>query len=266
MPFCKYCGTQYPDGGACPNPACPEANKAPESVPAQNPFAQYAQPEQSAQSAQPAKKTSKGVFIALALVVVLIIAAVIVLVLLLGNKKKEEEKKKADSHKAAVETYAESLYDKKGFADGAEITMLDDAFKAYKKSDDYTDDKEDYEDMCEDLEDEDIEISVSRIKKGDELSKKALKAAEEYFDEQADDYDIDDDDITVSEGYEYSIKLKITEDGDTETNTTKVCAVKVKGDGWKIINMDAEDLEYYYYDDDDYYYDDDDNNYTYFKF
>lgn len=241
MAFCKYCGTQYPDGGACTNPACIGANQAPAVNPSVNPFAPQGEP-----SSQPPKKSSKGVLIALALVVVLIIAAVVVLVLLLSNKKKEEEKKKADSHKSAVELYAESLYDKKGFADGAEITMPDDVFKAYKKSDDYKDDKEDYEDMCKDLEDEDIKISVDSIKKGDEFSKKALKAAEEYFDEQADDYDVDVDDITVTEGYEYSIKLKIKEDGDTETNTTKISAVKVKGDGWKVITMDAEDLEYYY--------------------
>ena len=236
MAFCKYCGTQYPDGGACTNPACPAANPAPVSE--ENPFTQ---------SEQPAKKSSKGVYIALALVVLLIIAAVIVIVLFINNKKKEDEKKKEqNSHKAAVETYAEAMYEKEAFSDLMKVTMLEDVLKEYKKSDDYDDNKDDYKDMMEDLEDNDIEITVSNIKKGDKLSDDELEAAEEYFDDQAYDYDVDVDDIKVTEGYEYSFKCKYKEDGDTESHKETVCAVKVKGDGWKIISLDADDLYDYY--------------------
>lgn len=242
MAFCKYCGTQYPDGGACTNPACTGANQTPAVNPSVNPFAPQGEP-----SSQPPKKSSKGVLIALALVVVLIIAAVVVLVLLLSNKKKEEEKKKADSHKSAVELYAESMYDKNGLADYSEITMLEDVFKEYKKSGEFDDDKEDYKESISELKEEGIEdFSVDSIKKQDKLSEDALDAAEEYFEEQAEEYDVDIDDIEVSDGYDYKIKFEYKEDGEKETYTEYVCAVKVKGDGWKIIEFSAEDLEYYY--------------------
>lgn len=241
MAFCKYCGTQYPDGGACTNPACTGANQAPAVNPSVNPFAPQGEP-----SSQPSKKNSKGVFIALAIIVALIIAAVVVLVLVLNNKKKDD-KKKVDSHKSAVESYAESVYDKNGYADLAEITMLEDTYKEYKKSDDFDDDKDDYKESIRDMNENGIEdFSVDSIKKQDKLSEDALDAAEEYFEEQAEDYDVDIDDIEVSEGYDYKIKYEYKEDGDKKTVTDYVCAVKVKGDGWKIIEYDAEDLEYYY--------------------
>ncbi len=237
MAFCKYCGTQYPDGGSCTNPACTGANQAPAVNPNTNPFAQ------TETSAQPSKKTSKGVFIALALVVVLIIAAVVVLVLVLNNKKKDD-KKKADSHKSAVESYAENRYDKNGFTTVSELTMLEDVYKKYKKSDNFDDDKDDHKEWSIDM--KDMDISVDSVKKVDKLSDDALDAAEEYFEDQAEDYDVDIDDIEVSDGYEYKIKFEYKEDDEKDTTTQNVCAVKVKGDGWKIITMDAEDLEYYY--------------------
>ncbi len=234
MAFCKYCGTQYPDGGACTNPACPGANPAPVSE--ANPFAQ------AEASAQPTKKTSKGVFIALALVVLLIVAAVVVIVLLLNNKKKDDEKKK-DSHKAVVETYAESTYDKKGFKDNTELSMLDDVFKEYKKSDDYEDDKEDFEYMIEDLSDEDIKVTLKSVKKGDKLSDDALDTAVDYFEEQAYDYDVEIDDIKITEGYEYIIEYQIKTDDEKETSKRNICVVNVKGDGWKVVPYSAKSLE-----------------------
>ena len=35
------------------------------------------------------------------------------------------------------------------------------------------------------------------------------------------------------------------EDGDTKHESTKLCVVKIKGDGWKIIPMSADGLDYY---------------------
>ena len=237
MAFCKYCGTQYPDGGTCTNPACAGANQTPAVNQNTNPFAQ------TEPSAQPPKKNSKGVLIALAIVVVLIIASVVLLVIVLNNKKKDD-KKKADSHKSAVELYAENRYDKNGFATVSELTMLEDVYKEYKKSDDFDDDKDDHKEWISDM--KDIDISVDSVKKSDELSDEVLDAAEEYFDYQAYDYDVDIDDIEVSDGYEYKIEFEYKEDDEKDTITQNVCVVKVKGDGWKVITMDAEDLEYYY--------------------
>lgn len=240
MAFCKYCGTQYPDGGACTNPACIGANQAPAVNPSVNPFAPQGEP-----SSQPPKKSSKGVFIALALVVVLIIAAVVVLVLLLSNKKKEDEKKKkVDSPKGAIETYVENYYNnKKGFDDYMKVKMPDDVFNEYKKTDKYDYDKNRYKESFN-YSDSKLKFSLGKVMKTDKLSEDELNAAEEYFYEMACEYGIDiDEDFEVTKGYEYMYELEIKRSSGKEVEEKIVCVVNVKGDGWKFINLEAYELE-----------------------
>ena len=99
--------------------------------------------------------------------------------------------------------------------------------------------------MIEDLKDNNIKIEITSTKKVKKLSDEEIDYAKQYFEEIAEDYDVDAN-IKIEEGYEYRVKGKINEDGDKETSNSKLCVVKIKGDGWKVINLSAEHLEYYY--------------------
>ncbi|MBR3760766.1 MAG: hypothetical protein IKK47_07245 [Ruminococcus sp.] len=185
--------------------------------------------------APPSKKNLKIVVLML---VMLIAAAVAVIAVVISGSKKDAENKEKNSHKAAVETYTEAMYETDAFDDFINVTMPADVLKQYKKTDNYYEEKNDYKYMLERNEN----ITVSSIKKGDMLSDNELKFAEGYFGEQADYHDIDVVNIEITEAYEYSFKLKNAEYENKDTYTRVVCAVKVKGDGWKIIPLDAESL------------------------
>ncbi len=225
MAFCKHCGTQYPDGGSCTNPACPGAQQA--AAPANNSALDGGFNE----AMQQVKKNS-GLIIG---AVIAFIALILIIVFVAGHT----------GAKGAANKYAKNIYKKSGFKSIAKVTMLDDAYKEYKGEDEFDDDKDDFKEFIEEMKDEDIKIKVKSVKKAGKLSSKELKAAEAYFEEQAEEYDVDDD-IDVKKGYEYKIKCKVKEDGDSETETEKICVVKVKGDGWKVISMDADSLKSYY--------------------
>lgn len=222
MAFCKHCGTQYPDGGSCPNPACPGAQQ---QTPAQsgNPL------DGGFNDAMEHVKKNKGIIIgAIAAFIVL----VVVIVFLGGHM----------GAKGAANKFAKNYIKKSGYKKITKISMLDDAYKEYKDSDDFDDDKEDFEEGIEKLKDNDIKVKIKSVKKGKKLSSKALKGAKSCFKAQAKKYDVDDD-IKIKKGYEYKIKIKMKDDGEKETTTLKVCVVKVKGNGWKVIETDADSLE-----------------------
>lgn len=227
MAFCKHCGTQYPDGGSCTNPTCPGAQQA--AAPANNSAL-----DGGFNEAMDKVKKNKSTIIGIVVAVVLcfIIGA------FLGSHT---------GAKGAANKYAKNMYKKSGFKSVAKVTMLDDAYKEYKDEDEFDDDKDDFKEFIEEMKDDDIKIKVKSVKKAGKLSSKELKAAEAYFEEQAEEYDVDDD-IDVKKGYEYKIKCKVKKDGDSDTTTKKVCVVKVKGDGWKVISIDADSLKSYYID------------------
>lgn len=221
MAFCKHCGTEYPDGGSCPNPACPGAQQAP---------AQSGNPlDGGFNDAMEHVKKNKSAIIG---AVIAVIVLILVIVFLGGHM----------GAKGAANKYAKNMYKKNGFKSVTKISMLDDAYKEYKDSDDFDEDKEDFEDAIVALKDNDIKIKVKSVKKSKKLSNKALKGAKNYFKDQAEEYDVDDD-IEVKKGYEYKVKLKGKYDGEKKTTTIKICVVKVKGDGWKVIASGAKELE-----------------------
>lgn len=221
MAFCKHCGTEYPDGETCPNPTCPGNQQA--AAPTGNPL------DGGFSEAMEHVKKNKSVIIG---AIVAFIVLVIVIVFLGGHM----------GAKGAANKYAKNILKKNGFKSVTKVTMLDDAYKEYKKDDDFDDDKDDFKESIEDMKDNDIKVKVKSVKKGKELNKKALKGAKLYFKTQAKTYDVDDD-IEVKKGYEFKIKLKGKYDGETKSTTRKICVVKVKGNGWKVIDKDADRLE-----------------------
>ncbi|MBQ8181400.1 MAG: hypothetical protein IJ010_05445 [Ruminococcus sp.] len=231
MAFCKHCGTQYPDGGSCTNPECPGAQQA-------------AAPTNSAldggfNEAMEKVKKNSGVIIG---AVIAFIALVIVIVFIGGHT----------GAKGAANKYAKNMYKKSGFKSVSKVSLLDDAYKEYKKSDEFDDDKDEFKEMIDNMKDNDVKFKVKSVKKGKKLKKDALKGAEVYFEEQADEFDVDDD-IDVKKGYEFKIKVKMKADGESKTTTQKICVVKVKGNGWKVIPESADSLSF---DEDDFDYDD----------
>lgn len=214
MAFCKHCGTEYPDGGSCPNPACPGAQQALEQ--SGNPL------DGGFNDAMEHVKKNMSVIIG---AVIAVIVLVIVIVFLGGHM----------GAKGAANKYAKNLFKKNGFKSVTKVTMLDDAYKELKSDDDFDEAKDNFKDGIEALKDNDCKIKVKSVKKAGKLNRKEIKEAKNIFKSQAKSYDVDDD-ITVKKGYEYKVKVKINVDGDKSTETFKIWVVKVKGNGWKVID------------------------------
>lgn len=216
MAFCKHCGTEYPDGGSCPNPACPGAQQAP---------AQSGNPlDGGFNDAMEHVKKNKSAIIG---AVIAVIVLILVIVFLGGHM----------GAKGAANKYAKNVFKKNGFKSVTKVTMLDDAYKEYKSDDDFDEDKDAYKDGIEALKDNDCKFKVKSVKKSGKLKNKELKEAKKYFKSQADIYDVDDD-IEVKKGYKYKVKVKSNIDGDKSTGTYTIWVVKVKGNGWKVIDKD----------------------------
>ena len=90
-------------------------------------------------------------------------------------------------------------------------------------------------------------LKVTDVTRLNELTDDELSGAEEYFRER---YDYD---VTAMQGYEYSFTVNaevkkgadIGYDNSEGDNESFLCVVKLKGDGWKIINDDASLLRSY---------------------
>lgn len=218
MAFCKHCGTQYPDGGSCTNPACPGAQQA--AAPANNSALDGGFNE----AMDKVKKNSSSIIAAVVAVIVL----VLIITFIAGHT----------GAKGAANKYAKNVFKKNGFKNISKVTMLDDAYKEYKGEDEFDDAKDAHKDGIETLKDNDCKFKIKSVKKAGKLSSKELKWAKNYFKDQAEEFDVDDD-IDVKKGFEYKIKVKSNIDGDKSTSTFKIWVVKVKGDGWKVIDREG---------------------------
>ena len=110
---------------------------------------------------------------------------------------------------------------------------------------------EKWEDMIEsyntDLADvrDDYKFRIKDIEKSSELSDDALKGAQLYFMEMAKKYDTKPEKLKIKKAFEFKIKLtkKDRNSKKKTSESTVVCAVKIKGDGWKIAEVSAQYLE-----------------------
>ncbi|MCR5601448.1 MAG: apolipoprotein A1/A4/E family protein [Ruminococcus sp.] len=179
------------------------------------------------------KNSKNAVYIAACIVAVLIL---MLLMCLFGGGAKSAVKKyvKAASSKSGGKTYYSYTYPKQ-------------VIKKLKKKDKFDDMVDDFnekvEDAIDDLEDKETMPKFAKIVSKSKLNDSELDGAEDYFEGICEIYDVDDD-IEVSKGYEMKIKTKCKdEDGDTEYHKTKICVVKIKGDGWKIIPASKNSLD-----------------------
>ena len=149
--------------------------------------------------------------------------------------------------KGTVKKYVNSASDKKGGKTFYSLSYPDAVIDELKDEDEYDDMVEDFndgvEDMLDDLEDDETAPKFDKILRKEKLKKSQIKAAEEYFEDLCEMFDADDD-IEISKGYEVKVKVEYKdEDGDKKHSTEKICVVKIKGDGWKVIPKSADSLD-----------------------
>lgn len=150
--------------------------------------------------------------------------------------------------KATVKRFVKASASKSGGKSYYSLIYPDTVIKALKEDDKYRDLIDSYneriEDKIDNLDGKETMARFNKIIRKNKLKKTELKGAEKYFRSICKQFDADDDDIKVRSGYEMRVKTKRKdEDGDADYQKFTVCVVKVKGDGWKIIPMDADSLE-----------------------
>ena len=87
-------------------------------------------------------------------------------------------------------------------------------------------------------------LKIKEIDKTGKLSRNALDGAQIYFAEMAKKYNTKPKDLTIKKGCEFEIQLTKKEKKKSKTTESlTVCAVKIKGEGWKIAEVSASELE-----------------------
>lgn len=151
----------------------------------------------------------------------------------------DDDGSKKSGPDAAVEALFEAGTSKNGGKKYYTYQYPESYIKELKEDDEWDELIEDFNDNRADVL-EDCKITVKDVKKGDKLDDDTLKSAESYFESR---YDAD---VKITEGYEYKVKIRYQSDEEKETNVEKVCAVKLKDEGWKVILDDADYISSHY--------------------
>lgn len=225
MAFCKFCGREYPDGGSCGCSASAGAEKNRQRA------VNYV-----VQSSSPNKK-----HLILAGAAVLAVVAVIILFLICCS---------AGGAKGTVKKYVKANSDKNGGKTHYSLILPDAVIKELRKAKKYDDIVDEYnasvEDMISDLEDKASLPKYDEISRKNKLSKSDLKHAAKYFRQMCEKYGADSDGIKVTKGYEIKVRTKYKDEkGNKKSNSDVICVVKVSGEGWKVVPLSADALEYY---------------------
>ena len=233
MAFWKFCGNEIPEGGVCSCPAAQAEAQGANAAAQVNNFAQdnnvYGQGANNQNGFNPnemVEKAKKNPAILIGAVAGLIVL-IILLCFIIAHT----------GASGAAKKYAKSITKKGKGKAYYSLTLPDDKIKELKDDEDWKDMIEDYnDDMADDL-DDGVKLKLKSVKKGKKLNKKALKGAEKTWESAG------ADDPEAKKGFEYKIKVQVNDDGDKDTVTRKVCVVKFKGEGWKVIETSAESLE-----------------------
>lgn len=177
------------------------------------------------------RKSKLSLIAGTAAAVVIIVLILLAVFYLLGPKK-------------AVKKYVKAGIGKNGGKKYFSMILPDyvaDQLKADEKWDDmierYNNDNADARD--------DYKLKIKEINKKGKLSDDALDGAQLYFTEIAKKYDTKPKKLTIKKGWEFEITLnKKEKKKSTTTETLTICAVKIKGEGWKIAEVSVSELEY----------------------
>ena len=253
MAFCKYCGKELEEGALC---SCPgaiheqQAKNNPDITPAAdddttentgtsalNDNINLIKPSAAETPASEgpairkanytAKKQDDGSFLKFSVIVAAVLIVFIIIACCLFG---------SSGFKGTVRKYFTSRYSKHGGKTYYSLTLPDDGIAELKDNDLWQELVEDYNDDVENRMDEwDKKPKFRKISKVKDMKNSELKDAEKYFLSAAEvcDADVEADDIKIKKGYAVTYKYKNTE-GDNEKTTVYV--VKIKGEGWKIMN------------------------------
>ena len=87
-------------------------------------------------------------------------------------------------------------------------------------------------------------LKIKKIDKKSKLSDSAMDGTQIYFTKIAQKYDTKPKKLNIKKGWEFEIQLTKKEKKKSKTTESlTVCAVKIKGEGWKIAEVSASDLE-----------------------
>ncbi len=233
MAFCKFCGKEIADGAVCD---C-QASQAQDTSQAPVNNNQPADPTsgQSNNSVSSLSAAGKDPLKTLVAAVIALLVIIFVFVFVFNHI----------GARGVAKKYAKKSFAKKGAKSYYSMILSDDVYKDLKG--------DDLDDMIDDRNDkisdqlEDNKIKIKSVKKTKKLSKTQLKGAEVQFATQNKRYDkgIDADDFKAKKGYEFKItyKSKDKDSGDKDTVRLKLCVVKFKGEGWKVLPVEADNLK-----------------------
>lgn len=247
MAFCKYCGKEIAEGAICSCPGAIHEANANNSFPKADTIPAESEPvnaESKPASSKPAyegpsiRKVDTGINDrkpaaddGLKKFAALVGAVLFVFIIIVGNMAS------GSGYKGTVKKYFKSRYSKHGGKTYYSLTLPDAGIAELKDNDLWKELVEDYNDSVEDrMDDWDKKPEFRKISRVKDMKKSELKDAEKYFSSAAQvcEADIDEDDIEIRKGYEVIYKYRNTE-GKNEKSTVYV--VKIKGDGWKIMNQ-----------------------------
>lgn len=145
--------------------------------------------------------------------------------------------------KKAVKKYVRAGIGKNGGKKYFSMILPDYVVNQLKSDEKWDDMIERYNDDNADARD-DYKLKIKKIDKKNKLSGDALDGAKLYFAEIAKKYDTKPQKLTIKKGWEFKITLnkKVKKKSKT-TETLTVCAVNIKGEGWKIAEVSASELE-----------------------
>ncbi|MBQ9898783.1 MAG: hypothetical protein IJM44_04955 [Ruminococcus sp.] len=236
MAFCKFCGNEIPDGTTC---TCAGAQAAAQG---DNAAAAVSGGYDPAFGGDEAAAPANGVKKLLPIIIAAVAAVVVIILLFTLFSAKSQAK-------SALKKYVKASYNKNGAEKVISLTVPDKIIKEYKSDnkDEYKEKIEDANDMTEDMLEDYKSIKFKEVSGVKKLKKSQLKGAEYGFNSMAEMFDLDseDFDFKVTKGYQIKYKVEYKdEDGDKETEKYTACVVKVKGDGWKVLDdTTAEDLD-----------------------
>lgn len=148
------------------------------------------------------------------------------------------------SSKRAVKKYVKAGISIKGGKNYFSMILPDYVADQLRSDDKWDDMIDSYNADNADIRD-DFKFTIKNITKRIKLSDEALDGAQIYFIEIAKKYDTKPVDLDIIKGREFEIKLT-RKDRESKKKTTEslvVCAVKIKGNGWKIVEISASELE-----------------------
>lgn len=243
MPFCQFCGKQYPDGSSC-DCAESQAVKQGNNNNSYNPYADgsFSSVENKSNPIQNAVNSlnvseggnGKKQVIGLACIggAVLVVLLVFFKLISGGSYKKPVNEfvkgfNKADSEKIISsmlpDDYIDEIEDKLGDKWDDSLDVVDDSI----------------EDYLEDLEDDygkNVKMSVEFDSKK-KADKDDIKQLEKIYDEV---------DAEVTKAYKVKAKMVINGKKDKDSQKVNLYVVKIKGDGWKLAPYeDLESLVYF---------------------